>query len=58
MSVQRLEEIEEVKITFREELFLEYYRLMSKFAQFKRNFLKKSTVPQGPKILQMERFAE
>ena len=57
MSVQKLEEIQEFKITFRDEFLLEYYRLMSKFAQFKRNFLKKYTVSQGRRTLQMERFA-
>ena len=56
MSVQKLEEIQESKITLRDEFLLEYYRLMSKFAQFKRNFLKKYTVSQG-RTLQMERFA-
>ncbi len=55
MSAQKLEEIKEVKITFKDELFLEYYRLMSKFAQFKRNFSKKSVGLQNPKT-QMEKF--
>ena len=56
MSVQKLEEIGEFKLTFRDEFLLEYYRLMSKFAQFKRNFLKKSTVLHGTKTLHMEGF--
>ena len=56
MSVQKLEEIGEFKLTFRDEFLLEYYRLMSKFAQFKKNFLKKSTVSQGTKTLQTRGF--
>ena len=57
MSAQRLEDIQEVKITFKDEFLLEYYRLMSKFAQFKRNLLKKYTASRSTKILQREEFA-
>lgn len=54
MSVQKLKEIEEFKVTFKDEFLLEYYRLMSRFAQFKRNFLKKRTALQSTTSLQME----
>ena len=57
MSTQKLEEIQEFKITFRDEFLLEYYRLMSKFTQFKRSFSKKYSASQGRRTLQMGRFA-
>ena len=57
MSTQKLEEIQEFKITFKDEFLLEYYRLMSKFLQFKRNFLKKYLTLQANRTFQMGRFA-
>ncbi|MGI9565849.1 MAG: hypothetical protein ACR2LL_02395 [Nitrosopumilus sp.] len=59
MSTQVLESkhFVELKLSLRDEIVLEYYRIMSNLAQYKRNVLKNKTNSFLAKILRWRTFS-
>ena len=59
MSTQVLEskQFAELKLNLRDEIVLEYYRIMSNLAQYKRNVLKSKTNSFLTKILRWRTFS-